>query len=116
MVATGLLVIIRDLNLVDISTLPSKTDPILIVDPNTVLPASIRPQPFEAIAWWCSELDKIFYAINLIKLSSSHLPQISRTGFPSFLGIDAVEYCLGSSIRERTYHRPYYNGTRNSPQ
>ena len=56
-VVTDLLVTIHDLNLIAISTLPSKTDPILIVDPTTVPCASIRSQPFDAIAWWCSELD-----------------------------------------------------------
>lgn len=56
---TDLLVIIRDFNLVDISSLPSETDPILIVDSDTVLSTSVRPQPFEAISWRYSELAKL---------------------------------------------------------
>jgi hypothetical protein len=76
----------------------------------------VRPQPFKAISWWCSELDEIFHAINLIELPSGHLPQISRTGFSSYLGIDAVKYCLGTSIPERAYHEIHYNGTRNRLQ
>lgn len=115
-VVTGLLVIIRDLNLVDISSLPSKTDPVLIVDPNAVLSAPVRPQPFEAISWRHSKLSKIFHAINLIQFPSGHLPQISGTCFSDYFGIDAVKYFLGASIPERAYHGDHYNGTRNRPQ
>lgn len=113
---TDLLVIIRDFNLVDISSLPSETDPILIVDSDTVLSTSVRPQPFEAISWRYSKLSEIFHAINLVEFPSSYLPQISRTGFSRCLGIDAVKYCLGASICERTYHGIHYNDTRNRPQ
>jgi hypothetical protein len=72
----------------------------LIINPNTVLSAPVRPQPFEAISWWCSELDEIFHAINLITLPSGHLPQISGTGFSRCLGIDVVKYCLCASFHE----------------
>ena len=47
----GLLVIIRDLNLVDISSLPSETNPVLIVDSDTVLSVPVRSQPFETLSW-----------------------------------------------------------------
>lgn len=114
-VVTGLLVIIRDLNLVDISSLPSKTDPILIIDSDTVLPAPVRAQPFEAISWWYGQLSEIFHAIHLVEFPSGHLPQISRTRFSGHLGIDAVKYCLGASIPERAYHGCHYNGTRSRP-
>ncbi len=89
----GLLVIIRDLNLVDISSLPSKTDSVLIVDSNAVLPVPVGPQSFEAISWWNRKLSKILHAINLVKLPSGHVPQIAGTGFSGYLGIDAVKYC-----------------------
>lgn len=80
----GLLVIIRDLSLVDISSPPSETDPVLIVDSNTVLSVPVRLQPFEAISWRHSELSKIFHAINLIQFPSGHLPQISGTCFSGY--------------------------------
>ena len=89
-VTTGLLVIILHLNPVDISNLPSKTDPILIVDPNAVLSATVRPQPFETISRWYSERSEIFYAIHLIEFPSGHPPQISGTYFSGHLGVDAV--------------------------
>lgn len=115
-VVPGLLVIIRDLNLVDISSLPSETNPILIVNSDAVLSVSVRPQPFEAISRWYSELTESFHAINLIEFPSGHLPQISGTYFSGYLGINAIKYCLGASIPERTYHGLHYNGTRNRPQ
>jgi hypothetical protein len=109
-------VIIRDFNLVDISSLPSETDPILIVDSDTVLCAPVRAQPFEAISWWYGQLSEIFHAIHLVEFPSGHFPQISGTGFSGHPGIDAVKYCLGASIRERTYHGIHYNGMCNRPQ
>jgi hypothetical protein len=85
-------VIIRDLNLVDISCLPSETDPILIVDPDTVLSVSVCPQPFKTVSWRNSELNEIFHSIDLIEFPSGHLPQIAGTCFSGYLGIDAVKY------------------------
>jgi hypothetical protein len=89
-------VVIRDLNLVDISSLPSETDPILIINSDTVLSAPVRPQPFQAISWWYSELSEIFHAINLIEFPSGHLPQISGTGFSAI---------SESTVQEKTNHR-----------
>ena len=83
---TDLLVIIRDFNLVDISSLPSETDPILIVDSDTVLSASVRPQPFEAISWRHSELSKIFHTINLIQFPSGHLSKLDLNSIFAFPG------------------------------
>jgi len=115
-VVPGLLVIIRDLNHVDISSLPSKTDPILIVDSDTMLSLSVRPQPFEPVPWWNGKLDEISHAINLIEFPSGNLPQIARAGFSGHLRINAVKYCLRASIGERTYHGIHYNESRNRPQ
>lgn len=83
---TDFLVIIRDFNLIDISSLPSETDPVLIVDSYTVLSAPVRPQTFEAISWRYSELGEIFHTIQLIEFPSGHLPQISGTDLPGHLG------------------------------
>jgi hypothetical protein len=81
-----------------------------------MLSLSVRPQPFEPVSWWNGKLDEISHAIDLIEFPSGHLPQISGTCFSSHLGINAVKYCLGASIRERTYHGIHYNESRNRPQ
>jgi hypothetical protein len=110
-------VIIRDLNLVDISSFPSETDPILIVDSDTVLAAPVRPQPFGAVSWWNREIDEISHAFDLIDFHSGNFPQMAGAGFSGYLGIDAVKCGLGALIQKRTYHGLHYNNdTRNRPQ
>ena len=51
--------IVRDFNFVGIASLPFETNPILIVDSNTVLSDPISAQPFEVIPSWNSELAKV---------------------------------------------------------
>ena len=66
--------IVRDFNFVGIASLPSETNPILIVDPDTVLPAPVSAQPFEVIPSWNSELAKVSNSIDLIELPPANLP------------------------------------------
>jgi hypothetical protein len=44
-----LLVVVHDLDVVRIATVPSEADSPLIVDPHAVLTGAITPQPFQAV-------------------------------------------------------------------
>ena len=74
--------IVRDFNFVGIVSLSSETNPILIVDSNTVLPASVSTQPFEAISPWNSKFADVSDLIALIKLPQGNLPQDTGTSPP----------------------------------
>lgn len=88
-VFTGFLVIVRDLNLVGISSLPSETDPILVVNSDTVLSAPVRAQSLKAVSWWNSQFDEIPHAIDLIEFPSGHLPQIPWASLSGYLEIES---------------------------
>jgi hypothetical protein len=83
--------VVRDLNLVGISSLPSKTQAILVVNPNAVLPVPVSAQPFQAISVWNGKLAEVSDLINLIELSPSHLPQIPWTDSSSNRRVDAIK-------------------------
>jgi hypothetical protein len=108
--------IVRDFNFVGIASLPSETNPILIVDPDTVLPAPVSTQPFEAISPWNSKFADVSDSIDLIELPPGNLPQNTGTD-PSGNGrVDPIEDVLSALPTERPYHGCYYNGIRNNHQ
>ncbi len=92
--------IVRDFNFVGIASLPSETNPILIVAPDTVLPAPVSSQPFEAIPPWNSKFADVSDSIDLIELPPGNLPQDTRTSPPG----------IGALPTEQPYHGSYYNG------
>jgi len=109
-------VVVCDFNFIDISSLPSKANPVLIVDSNTVPPAPVPTQPFEVIAPWNSKFVKISDSIDLIEFPPGHLPQIPGTGSSSHGRVNAVKDLLGASATERAYHGPHYNEVRDRSQ
>jgi len=54
----SLSIVLRDFDALGISVPPDKADAVLIVDPDTVLPFSVSPQRFEAVAWWNQQIGK----------------------------------------------------------
>jgi hypothetical protein len=109
-------VVVRDLNFVDIASLPSEANPILIVDSNAMLPAPVPAQPFEMIPPWNSEFAEISDSINLIEFPPGHLPQIPGTRSSSHGSVNAVKDVLGASATERAYHGQHYNDIRDTSQ
>lgn len=65
-----------DLSFAGTSCLPSEANPILIVDPDAVLPVSAAAQAFEAIPRRNSKLAEVFHSIDLIELPPGNSPQI----------------------------------------
>ena len=108
--------IVRNFNFVGIASLPSKTNPILIVDPNTVLPTPVSAQPFEAIPAWNSKFADISDSIDLIKLPPSDLPQSMGASPSGYRRVNPIKNVLGALRTEQLYHGCYYNGTRYNPQ
>jgi hypothetical protein len=53
-------VVINNFNLSHITIDPAKTDPPLIVDPDTVLARAIPLQNFQPVAGWDSQIDQFF--------------------------------------------------------
>jgi hypothetical protein len=93
-------VIIRDLDFVGISILPSETDPILVVDPDAVLLAPIAVKPLKMISRRNGKVQKVPNVIDLVELSSGNAPEVSWTGSPGSGGIEAIEDVLGSTVLE----------------
>ena len=108
--------VVRDLNLIDISSLPSKANPILIVDSNAVLPVPVPPQPFEVIPPWNSEFAEFSDSIDLIEFPPGNLPQIPGTRSSSHGSVNAVKDVLGTSATKRAYHGLHYNDIRDTSQ
>jgi hypothetical protein len=49
-------VIVCDLNIVDVSGFPNEANPILIVDPDAVLPFTVSGKLFQAVARWNTQV------------------------------------------------------------
>jgi len=108
--------IVRDFNFIGIAGLPSETHPILIVDPDTVLPSPVSAQPFEAISPWNSKLADVSDSIDLIELPPGNLPQDTGTSSSGNRCIDPIKEILGALSSKRPYHGSYYNDTRDNHQ
>lgn len=108
--------VVRDFNLIDIASLPSEANPILIVDSNAVLPAPVPTQPFEMIPPWNRKFAEISDPIDLVEFPPGHLPQIPGTRSSSHGSVNAVKDVLGASATERAYHGLYYNDIRDTSQ
>ena len=108
------LVVIRDFDFVGIAGLPAKTHPILVVDANAVLPASIAGKAFEPVPRRDRELAQIAHPVELCELAANDGPEVGRARGPRSATVHAIEEVLGRGIREAPYHALYYNGRRNS--
>jgi len=94
------LVVIRDLDFVCITILPSKAHTILVVDSNTVLAKSVPAQPFKSIAWWNRQLSQVADTVELVKLATSDSPQLLRARRASTFCVRTIEHFLGPAIGE----------------
>jgi hypothetical protein len=68
------LVVVRDFDFVGIAILPLKTNSILLVDANTVLPAPVTNQSFQAVARRDRQLPQLPNAVELGQLSPNRRP------------------------------------------
>lgn len=108
--------VVRDFDFVGITSLPAETDAILLVDANTVLPMSSTGEAFEPIARRDGEFLEITNAVELRQLATGDGPERTWADGARALAVHPVEDVFGSSIRERSYHGMYYNGSRSAGQ
>jgi len=57
---------------------PSEADPVLLFDPDAVLPSAVSPERLQAIARWHSQVIQDLGLVERIESSHSHSPQRSR--------------------------------------
>ena len=96
--------VIRNLDFVSISGLPSKTNAILLINSDAVLPSSIPVQSLKAIARRNSQFEKIPHAIDLIEFPPGYPPEIARAGTSGSRCVVSVENVLCAPTPERAYH------------
>jgi hypothetical protein len=62
-------VIIHNIDIEGISSFPTKADPPLVIDPDTVLPFPIPLQRFEPVPRWGSEIVEAFRLVQVQELA-----------------------------------------------
>jgi hypothetical protein len=109
-------VVVGDFDFVGIAILPPETEPVLIIDPNTVLPRAAAPQPFQSIAGGNAQLPEVPNPVQLRQLAPDHGPERRWTRLTGPPTAQAIEEILRGAVRKGAYHARYYNGIRsNSP-
>jgi hypothetical protein len=93
-------VVVHDLNVVCIATVPPEADPPLVVDPDAVLASAITAQSFKTVARGHPKIVKLGRSIQHPELSQSHL---LRTRSESASGAP-VEETLCVSVPEALDH------------
>lgn len=93
--------IVNDLDVVCIGTVPSKTHPPLIVDSNAVLSLPITSELLQTIAWRHPEILKCFRSVYDDEFAKHHAPQIGRETPDGLSG----KHALGVTIAKGLDHR-----------
>lgn len=92
--------IVRDLNFVGISSLPTETDPVLIVYPYAVFTGPGSTQDLKMIAGRNREISQIPYPVDLVKLPAGYRPSFQGADATRATGVSAVENILSRPISE----------------
>ena len=64
--------IVGDFDVVSVMSAPHETDPVLIVDPDAVMPLPVAVQFFQPVAWWEPQVSQFNRAIEDGELSPGH--------------------------------------------
>ena len=113
------LVVVGDFDFLCTMVLPTKTNAVLLVDPNAVLPGTISLQQFKSIARRNRQIGQPTSTVELIELAVHGRPQLPWAGRAGRSGVQTVEEVLRTSIGKRTDHitapvitKPLTNETR----
>jgi hypothetical protein len=106
----GDLVVVSDFDFPGISCLPSKTDAVLIIDPNAVLPLAKAVQLLQPVSRRDRQLSELANPIQLVQLAAGCRPHGTLADAPCRRGVGTIEYVLRSSVAKGAYHGLYYNG------
>jgi hypothetical protein len=93
-------VIVRDLEFVGISSLPTETDPVLIVYPYAVFTGPGSTQNLKSIAGGNREVSQIPYPVDLVELPPGYRPDFQGADATRATGVSAVEDILSPPISE----------------
>ncbi len=102
--------VIDNLDLERVRSLPSKADPPLLVDSNAVLPGAIAFQRFQAIARRHAQVIEAPGLIQQQELAPSHALNPGRESPRRLI----LEQALGLHAGEASYHLENYNASRHS--
>jgi hypothetical protein len=98
------LVVVHDLDVVGSRGCPHKTDPILIVDADTVLASTIPRQSFQSVAWRHAQIFERRRRIQLIEFADRDPPETLGTRTTSRLGSATVEDVGSPSVPKGPNH------------
>ena len=83
--------IINDFHLIWAWVCPRETNPVLIIDSNTILACTLSCELLQPITWLYAQFIEHFDRVKLIQFSGCDLPKDIWAGLPGFTGADAVE-------------------------
>ncbi len=98
------LMVIHDLDPVWTRIRPDETNPILVINPQAMLPFTVTAQDLQPVSRWNFEFTKGRDRIQLIKFPSGYFPQRFRADLPRRFRIPAIENVYGAGIAERPDH------------
>lgn len=96
--------IVGDFNFVGMRCFPAKTDPVLVVNPNTEESPTIAPQSLQAIPGRISQLPDVSHAIDLVELATRDGPDGGTADAASRRAIYAIKEIFRTLISKRPYH------------
>jgi len=88
-------VVVRDFDVVGITSLPAETDSILLIDADAVLSLSISHETLQPIARWDRELPQVADPVKLSQFPANHCPKRRRTRGTSSPAVQAIEEIFG---------------------
>jgi hypothetical protein len=83
---------------------PTETDPILVIDPDAVLTATISPKRLQAVPGRYPQVVHDLGLIECVELPRSHLPQRPRQPLAGNLGVSTIEEVFSRLITEASDH------------
>jgi hypothetical protein len=93
-------VIVRDFDFVGISSLPTETDPVLIVYPYAVFTGPGSTQGLQAITGRNRKVSPIPHPVDLVQLPPGRRPDFQRAYSAGATGVSPVEDILSPAISE----------------
>jgi len=97
-------VIVHDLHVAWAFYRPGEADPILVIDTNAVLPATVARECLQVVARRYPKFLQANDRIQLLKLACCNCPQGHGASPTRSLGGPAVEHILDASTPERSDH------------
>jgi hypothetical protein len=93
-------VVVRDFDIVCIAVFPRKTDSVLIVNPDGVLPAPVTVETFQVVPGRHSQILEITYSVQLVQLPTGNRPHGAGAGSACRWAVQAVEDGFSAPILE----------------